>query len=109
MTWRITVAIGLAVCLAASVWAQGGRTSTLEPNSSMTFQKYFEPFPRVDTPEACRDTCVRDTRCTGWTYYHATFQSKTPDGNQLKRACILGSGLKDRRSNAPGRTSGEVK
>ena len=92
-----------------SAGAQAPGSSTWEPSTSLTFHQYFEPFPRVDSPQACRDVCLRDTRCTGWTYYHADFEAKTPEGNTLRRACILGASLKGRTSGtAVGRTSGQI-
>lgn len=101
----LRIALAAACCVAAGVaGAQGTRVSSMLPNSSMTFHEYFEPFPRVDTAEACRDTCLANARCTGWTWY-----TDNPDFNTLRRACILGAGLNDSQvGNRPGRMSGIV-
>lgn len=88
--------------------AQLAKTSTWEPTTSLAFNEYFEPFPRFETAQGCRDACIAHARCTGWTYYHDSFVADKPEDNSLRRACILGAGLKDRRSDKPGRTSGVV-
>jgi len=99
-----TILVGGCVLMGAAA-AQGTRVSTFESNSSMTFHRYLEPFPRADAPEQCRDLCIRDVRCTGWTYYEDL--ERNPE--QLRRVCIMGAGLKDRRSgDAFGRTAGEI-
>lgn len=86
------------------------RRSTWEPSTSLAFQRYFEPFPRVASARACRDRCVSDRRCTGWTYYDANFNEAGEQSYRLQGVCVLGAGLKDRRSgNRTGRTSGVVR
>lgn len=100
----MAVLAGGGIALGAAA-AQGTRVSSFEPNSSMTFHRYLEPFPRTETAEQCRDECVRDARCTGWTWY----DSRASNPEQLRRVCIKGAGLKDRRSgDAFGRTAGEI-
>lgn len=87
-----------------------GRLSTWELDTSLTFYRYFEPFPRLDSAHACRDRCVYDHRCTGWTYYDANFHEAGPYSYKLQRVCVLGAGLRDRQTgNRPGRTSGVVR
>ncbi|MBO0766238.1 MAG: hypothetical protein J2P50_16845 [Hyphomicrobiaceae bacterium] len=86
------------------------RGSTWEPNTSLTFQRYFEPFPRLRSARACRDRCVTDRRCTGWTYYDPNFREAGDQSYRLQRVCVLGAGVKDRKfGNRPGRTSGVVR
>lgn len=95
-----------AACIAAAgaAHAQGVRTSSFHANSSMTFHRYFEPFPRVNAAAACRDICIRDRRCTGWTWYQDTYANET-----LRRACILGAGLKSSKiGDRPGRFAGII-
>jgi hypothetical protein len=87
-----------------------GRRSTWELNTSLTFHSYLEPFPRVDSARACRDRCTYDRRCTGWTYYEASFDEAGRYSYRLQRVCVLGAGLRDKQSgNRPGRTSGVVR
>jgi hypothetical protein len=86
------------------------RRSTWEPATSLTFQRYFEPFPRLPSARACRDRCVYDGRCTGWTYYDANFREAGEQSYRLQGVCVLGMGLRDRKSGSrPGRTSGVVR
>jgi hypothetical protein len=86
------------------------RRSTWEPSTSLAFQRYFEPFPRLPSARACRDRCVYDRRCTGWTYYDPNFSEAGEQSYRLQRVCVLGAGLRDRRSGTrPGRTSGVVR
>jgi hypothetical protein len=86
------------------------RRSTWEPSTSLTFQRYFEPFPRLPSPRACRDRCVYDRRCTGWTYYDPNFREAGEQSYRLQGVCVLGAGLRDRKyGNRPGRTSGVVR
>jgi len=102
---RMGMILGAALYAAANAAsAQGTRVSSMHADSSMTFHQYFEPFPRVDSAEACRDTCIANAQCTGWTWYE-----DNPEFNTLRRACILGAGLKDSQiGNRRGRTSGVV-
>ena len=101
----IAIAAGFTVA-AGGADAQGTRVSSFEPNTSITFHQYLEPFPRTPSAEACREDCVADARCTGWTWYDQR-ESNHP---QLRGVCIKGAGLKDRRSgDADGRTAGEIK
>jgi hypothetical protein len=86
------------------------RSSTWELSTSLTFQRYFEPFPRLPSARACRDRCVYDRRCTGWTYYDTNFSEAGEQSYRLQGVCVLGAGLRDRKSgNRPGRTSGVVR
>lgn len=98
----------MAACIAlgaGSAGAEGVRNSTFEPNSSMTFHKYLEPFPTLTSAQACRDRCVRDARCTGWTWY----DDRPNHPELLRRVCVMGTGLKDSIiGRAPGRTAGLV-
>ena len=88
----------------------GDRRSTWELNTSLTFHRYFEPFARVQSARACRDRCVHNPRCTGWTYYDANFREAGSLSYKLQRVCVLGAGLRDRQTrNRPGRTSGVVR
>ena len=108
MTNRIALAAALAAAtlFSGAASAQSTRVSTFEPKSSMTFHQYFEPFPRTPSAEACRDDCIADSRCTGWTWYEP-IESNLP---QLRGLCIKGARLKDRRSgDAVGRTAGEIR
>lgn len=86
-----------------------GRRSTWELSTSLLFHRYFEPFHRVPSARACRDRCVNDRHCGGWTYYDANFREAGPYSYKLQRVCVLGAGVKDKRAgNRPGRTSGVV-
>jgi hypothetical protein len=101
---RIALA-GVLIVAAGVVQAQGTRTSSLHLNSSMTFQQYLEPFPSFDSAEACRDACVANARCGGWTWY----ENVATNDSRLRRVCIMGTGLKDQRiGDAPGRHAGLV-
>jgi hypothetical protein len=88
-----------------------GRKSTWEPDTSLTFYRYLEPFPRVDTARACRNHCAYDRRCSGWTYYDASFSEAGRFSYRLQRVCVLGSGgIKAKQSGTrPGRISGVVR
>lgn len=84
-----------------------GRKSTWELNTSLTFYRYLESFPRVDSARACRNRCASNRRCTGWTYYDANFNEAGRYSYRLQRLCVLGAGVKNKQSgNRPGRTSG---
>ena len=88
----------------------GWRKSTWELNTSLTFYRYLEPFPRVDGATACRDRCVNNRRCTGWTYYDGNFNGAGRFSYRLQRLCVLGAGIKNKQAgNRPGRTSGVVR
>jgi hypothetical protein len=88
----------------------GDRKSTWELNTSLTFYRYLEPFPRVDSARACRDRCAGNRRCTGWTYYDANFNEAGRYSYRLQRLCVLGAGVKNKQSgNRPGRTSGVLR
>jgi hypothetical protein len=90
--------------------ACSGRKSTMEPDTSLTFHRYLEPFPRVDSARACRDRCAGNRRCTGWTYYDANFNAAGRYSYRLQRLCVLGAGVKHKQSgNRPGRTSGVLR
>jgi hypothetical protein len=85
------------------------RRSTWELSTSLTFHRYLEPFERVSSAHACRNRCVRNHHCTGWTYYDASFSEAGDLSYQLQRVCVLGAGLKDRKyGTMRGRTSGVV-
>ena len=87
-----------------------GRKSTWELNTSLTFYRYLEPFPRVDSARACRNRCAGNRRCTGWTYYDASFNEAGRYSYRLQRLCVLGAGVKNKQSgNRPGRTSGVLR
>jgi PAN domain len=87
-----------------------GRKSTWELNTSLTFYRYLEPFPRVDSARACRNRCASHRRCTGWTYYDATFNEAGRYSYRLQGLCVLGAGVKHMQSgNRPGRTSGVLR
>jgi hypothetical protein len=88
----------------------GGRKSTWELNTSLTFYRYFEPFPRVESARVCRDRCANNRRCTGWTYYDANFNEAGRYSYKLQRLCVMGAGVKNKQSgNRPGRTSGVLR
>jgi hypothetical protein len=88
----------------------GDRRSTWELNTSLTFHRYFEPFARVSSARACRDRCVYNPHCSGWTYYDANFREAGSLSYKLQRVCVLGAGLRERQArNRPGRTSGVVR
>jgi hypothetical protein len=77
--------------------AQGVRTSTWEPDTSMRFQENLMVLSRsVKTAEACRDMCLGNRLCTAWSYFGAF-----PDAH-----CFIGAGVKDRTPGAAGKTSG---
>lgn len=97
--------IGRAPGRAAGLVTVRARKSSFHANSSMTFYQYFEPFPRVNSAIACRDICIGNPRCTGWTWYQDLAANDT-----LRRACILGAGLKSSKiGNKPGRISGLIR
>jgi hypothetical protein len=101
---RIALA-GVLIAATSVAYAQGTRTSSLHLNSSMTFHQYLEPFPTFDSAEACRDACVADARCGGWTWY----ENISANDSRLRRVCIMGTVLKDQRiGDAPGRHAGLV-
>lgn len=113
------VALVMGLALAASLQARDNegreedepwiRRSTWELSTSLTFDRYLEPFERVSSARACRNLCVRNRRCTGWTYYDANFREAGDLSYRLQRVCVLGAGLKDRKyGSMPGRTSGVV-
>jgi hypothetical protein len=113
--FRLAAALVAALALATPLQAEGydhengTRRSTWELSTSLTFYRYFEPFPRVASARACRNLCVENQRCSGWTYYDAHFQEAGTRSYKLQRVCVMGAGLKDKKSgNRPGRTSGVV-
>lgn len=100
-----TVFAATLCSVAAAAQGQGVRTSSLHLNSSMTFHQYLEPFSSFDNAEACRDACVANARCSGWTWY----ENIEANDSRLRRVCIMGTGLKDQRiGSAPGRHAGLV-
>src|SRR5262245_34087986 len=119
---RLGALVVVALALSASLPATGqedgddnedngyaDRRSTWELGTSLLFRRYFEPFPRVPSARACRDRCVNDRRCGGWTYYDANFREAGPYSYKLQRVCVLGAGVKDKKAgNRTGRTSGVV-
>ncbi len=107
MNLKCCVAAAVFV-FSASVLPARAQTSTMEPGTSMTFIEYFEPFPLADNAAACRDICLKNSRCTGWTYYQPDFVGSVQHWETLLRKCIVGAGLKNRNKAAPGRTSGEI-
>jgi hypothetical protein len=117
---RLGASVVVAVALAAAAQAQEDdedydngykvRRSTWELNTSLTFKRYLEPFERTASARACRNRCVEDRRCTGWTYYDANFREAGNLSYKLQRLCVLGAGIKDRQyGNRPGRTSGVIR
>jgi hypothetical protein len=113
--FRVAAALVVALALVAPLQAEGydhengTRRSTWELSTSLAFHRYFEPFPRVASARACRDLCVENRSCKGWTYYDPHFQEAGAQSYKLQRVCVLGAGLKDKKSgNRPGRTSGVV-
>lgn len=102
---RDVLVAAFCMIIAMSAQAQGVRTSSLHLNSSMTFHQYLEPFSSFDSAEACRDACVANARCSGWTWY----ENIETNDSRLRRVCIMGANLKDQRiGNAPGRHAGLV-
>ena len=86
------------------------RRSTWEPSTSLAFKRYLEPFPRVPSARACRNRCVEERSCTGWTYYDPNFREAGDISYKLQGVCVLGDGLQDRKfGTMPGRTSGVVR
>ncbi len=99
--WMIALS---AACAIAAGPAAAQSSSRFLASSSLTFHEYFEPFPRVNSAAACRSRCVAIRRCTGWTWYF-----DLAEWNTLRRACVLGSGLKDAQiGNRYNRTSGFI-
>jgi hypothetical protein len=86
------------------------RRSTWEPSTSLTFNRYLEPFARAASARACRNRCVEERRCTGWTYYDPHFREAGDSSYKLQGVCVLGDGLRDRKfGTMPGRISGVVR
>jgi hypothetical protein len=121
-TFRFLASFLLALALSAALQAQddydngngdrgnGDRRSTWELSTSLRFRRYLEPFPRLQSARACRNRCVEDSRCRGWTYYDANFRDGGSYSYRLQRVCVMGSGVRDKQSgNRPGRTSGIVR
>jgi hypothetical protein len=120
-----SVVVAAALALAAALHAQDDndeddnngyrngyedRRSTWEPSTSLTFKRYLEPFARVPSARACRNRCVGERRCTGWTYYEPQFREAGDISYRLQGVCVLGDGLRDRKfGTMPGRTSGVVR
>ena len=105
------VLLAALMCAAIFVCAEGqeGRTSSLEASMSLGFQVYLAPFAKVDTAAACRDICLKDTRCEGWTYYHSDYKDTLAGSEDLPRTCIVGGRINERIPNMPGRTSGQIR
>jgi PAN domain-containing protein len=117
--FRLAASATMVLALSAALQAQGNeggdgeehwmRRSTWELSTSLTFNRYIEPFERAASARACRDRCVQNRRCTGWTFYDANFSGAGEFSYRLQRVCVLGSGVKDRKfGGMPGRTSGVV-
>jgi hypothetical protein len=106
----LAFAASLLLLNAAPSAAERGRDYMWLPETSLTFERNFEPFARVDTMDACRDICLKDERCSGWTYYHSDFVGAGPreTWEPLRRACVVGASIKERNLGAPGRTSGVI-
>jgi PAN domain-containing protein len=116
---RLAASVVVALALSVSLQARDDegadedghwmRRSTWELSTSLTFHRYLEPFERASSAYACRNRCVRNRRCTGWTYYDANFREAGDLSYRLQGVCVLGAGLKDRKyGSMPGRTSGVV-
>ncbi len=90
--------------------AKEERGSSWDLETALTFEQTFEPFARVDRPQACAAICLKDERCTGWTYYRVDFSGAGRETwESLRGACVVGAGVKDRKiGNAPGRISGVI-
>ncbi len=95
---------------ASPVTAQDDRIYGSAPDTSLIFDRQFEPLARVKTPKACEDLCWKNAHCNAWTFYHLDFAgTESQDIQELLRGvCVTGTGVKHRNlRNAPGRTSGE--
>jgi hypothetical protein len=81
-----------------------------QPETSFILERTFEPFARADNPQACREICLKDRRCTRWTYYHPDFVGIGPreTWEPLRTTCVIGAGLKERIPGHAGRTSGQI-
>ncbi len=88
------------------------RSSGWEPDTPMHFERSLGPSTHVDTPEACRASCMNDKRCTAWTYYHPEFTGAGPreTWEPLRGTCVMGTGFRARMPHkASGLTSGMVR
>ncbi len=84
--------------------------SSWEPDTFLIFERTLEPSVYVGTPEACREICLKDKRCTGWTYYHPEFtgEGARETWEPLPGACVMGTAIARNMQKAPGLTSGMV-
>jgi hypothetical protein len=106
-------ALALVLILSASISMADAekRYSGWEPNTSMRFGRTLEPSIYVGAPEVCRELCLKDERCQGWTYYHPEYTGDAPREvwEPLRGTCVMGTGTTIRnRQKAPGLTSGMI-
>jgi hypothetical protein len=88
------------------------RRSSWEADTSMRFEGTLEPAARARTAETCRDICLKDERCTGWTYDHSEViaDRQRENSEPLRSTCVMGTGTPTRNSEkAPGLTSGMIR
>ncbi len=111
ISMRLAVAcVLLSVSSICPALAQDLFDPSWQPDTSFVFEETFEPFARVDNPQACREICVKDRRCTRWTYYHPDFvgTGSRETWEHLRTTCVIGAGLKERIPGHAGRTSGQI-
>ncbi len=104
-------ALAFVAILSASVCSaepQSKRISGWEPDTSLHFSRTLDPSVYVDNPETCRELCMEDERCTGWTYHHPEFtgEGARETWEPLRGACVMGKVIGRNMQKAPGRTSG---
>jgi hypothetical protein len=100
----------VAILSGISVAEAQKRYSGWEPDTSLQFERTLEPSVYVGTPEACREICLKEKRCTGWTYYHPEFtgEGARETWEPLRGACFMGTAIGRNMQKAPGLTSGMV-
>ena len=75
----------------------------------MQFQVYLDPVGKVDNASACRDICLKEPLCEGWTYYHPDYKGAMKGSEELTQICFVGRSILERLTDMPGRTSGRTK
>jgi hypothetical protein len=107
-------ALAFVLVLSASIPTADAqqRRSSWEADTSMGFEGTLEPAARAGTAETCRDICLKDERCTGWTYDHSeVIADRQRENSEPPRGtCVKGTGTTTRNSQkAPGLTSGMIR
>ena len=106
---RCLIPVVLCTPFVGNACAQDSGTSTFEEDVSMQFEVYLAPFGKVNNASACRDICLKEPLCEGWTYYHADYKGAMKGSEELPQVCFIGRSIVERLTDMPGRFRGPSK